>query len=134
MNRQSLLQNLTALAEEQFEHPLLSEPVTIRELTARQLADAREAARPVGATTDPVLWNAVIVQMGVVDGETKQPIFSRDDVPALCDGRNLVVLDLAQAILNLSSATPKHLEDAIRAQTFRERDASEGAGDAPAGA
>jgi hypothetical protein len=131
-NRQALLQSLTTLAEDTYSHDLLSEPVTIRELTARQLADAREAARQ-GSASDAVLWNAVIVQMGVIDSETKAQVFSRDDIPALCDGRNLLVLDLAQAILNLSSATPQHLEEAIREQTFRQRDAGEGAGDAEAG-
>ncbi len=131
-NRQNLLQILTTLAEDTFVHDALSEPVLIRELTARQLADAREAAREQGG--DSVLWNALIVQMGVRDTETGAPVFTRDDLPALCDGRNVLIRDLAQAILNLSAATPKHLEDAIRDQTFRERDAGEGAGDAAAGA
>jgi hypothetical protein len=131
-NRQALLQSLTTLAEDTFTHDLLPSPVTIRELTARQLADASEASRK-GNLRDAPLWNAIIVQMGVIDAETKAPVFTRDDVTALLEGRNAIILEMAQAILDLSAATPKHQEEAVKAQTFRQRDAGEGAGTPEAG-
>src|SRR5688572_25219044 len=99
-NRQSLLQSLTSLAEEEFTHPQLSEPVLLRELTAKQIANAREAANQTD-TTDTALWYATVVQMGVIDRETKRPMFEPSDVEALCDGRNLLVQTLATAILAL---------------------------------
>lgn len=132
MNRQSLLATITTLQEQTITLDLIGEPVTIRELTAKQIADAREAARQ-DDLFDGTLWSAMIVQMGVIDAETKQPVFLPADVPALMDGRNLLIQELSGAIINLSAATPKHMEEAVKAQTFRQRDAGEGASDAEAG-
>lgn len=132
MTRQSLLATLTTLQEQTITLDLIGEPVTIRELTAKQIADAREAARD-GGVFDGTYWSAMIVQMGVIDAETKAPVFLPADVPALMEGRNLLIQELSTAIINLSAATPQHLEEAVKAQTFRQRNAGEGAGDAETG-
>lgn len=115
LSRDQLLRNLTTLAERDLDVPALVGTVHLIELTGKQRQEASRAAR-LGTDADGNdefdnnLFRAVIVQMGVVDPETKQPVFSPADVEALRDGRHEAINTVATAILELSEMLPVHLK------------------------
>ena len=125
LTRAALVAALTDLAERDYESTLLGGTVRIRELSARQLNDARQTARGDGGAFDTPMWYAMLVAQGVVDGPGGGPILSPADVARLAEGREGALQALAGAIATLSEARPGDLKSG--------RAPADGAGDgAPA--
>ena len=107
LTRAALLAALTDLAEQTIDEPLLGGAVHIRELTAKQRQQATEAALASDPESpDNALYRAIIVQCGVIDPATRQPLLTAEDVQTLSDGRSEAVQRVAVAILKLSEALP----------------------------
>lgn len=126
LDRGALLALFTDLQETDFTHTHLGgQKLRIRELTAQQVHDARTAARVTGEW-DTMTFNTIAIQQGVIDGPGGQPFLSPLDVAAILQGRNALTERLANAIWELSEATPA---------AFRTpRAGTDGGGDAGAGA
>lgn len=76
-----------------------------RALTAYYIGAAETA-------TDADRWNAALLAVGMVDGESGKPLFSRDEIIQWPNRGALwsEVLRLAQAILDLSEVGQSHLK------------------------
>lgn len=110
LDRTALLSALMDLAEKDFtDKTLPGVTFRIRELNAQQVTDAREAARPNG-TFNEAMFNAILVAGGLIDPETKQPLLTPKDVPALGQGRHGLINRLSNAIWALSEATPEAMK------------------------
>lgn len=107
--REALIAALTNLTETDFTHESLPGPIRIREITAQQALDIRQAAGS-GADFDAVLWHCLTVQAGVIDGPGGAPMLTVDDAAALGAGRNGLLLALANAIWALSEGRPADLK------------------------
>lgn len=112
LTRADLLAALTTLRVETTDEPLLGGTVTYRELSAAARQLANDAAVAAGGAGDPdnVLYRAIVVQLGVIDPDTHEPLLTGDDVAALRNGRERVIDRLALQILKLSEALPGDLK------------------------
>lgn len=109
LTREALMAALTQLAETDFTHTTLAGTIRIREITAQQALDIRQAAGS-GADFDAVLWHSLTAQAGVIDGPGGAPMLTVDDAAALGEGRNGLLLALANAIWALSEGAPGDLK------------------------
>lgn len=112
LTRADLLAALTTLRVETTDEPLLGGTVTYRELSAAARQLANDAAVAAGGAGDPdnALYRAIVVQLGVIDPDTHEPLLTGDDVAALRNGRERVIDRLALQILKLSEALPGDLK------------------------
>lgn len=111
--------------------PFSGRLVRIRELTAQQRQDARQAAFAANPDeANDAIYRAVVVQCGLIDPETKQPLLPPSAVPMLAAGRERPILALASAILQLSEALPGDLFQGSGAADGRQPDTARGAGPA----
>jgi hypothetical protein len=125
LSRELLLARCTTLAEDDVALPG-GGLVRIRELTAAQRTEASRIANTSGAL-DLALWYAVVVQMGVIDPATGQPLLSKEDVAALTQGRFEVLQHLCEAILRLSEMGPEGLKSGDSADDAGQPDTQGGA-------
>lgn len=112
LTRAAILAALTTLRTETTEEPLLGGTITYRELSAAARQQANEAAVTAGGAGDPdnALYRAIVVQLGVIDPATGEPLLTGDDVDALRNGRERLIDRLALQILKLSEALPGDLK------------------------
>lgn len=110
LTRAALVAALTDLREQDHTSKLLGGTVRIRELSARQLVDARTTARGDGGAFDTPMWYAMVVAQGVIDGPGGAPILTPADVAQLAEGRESALAELAGAIATLSEARPGDLK------------------------
>ncbi len=108
LDRAALLTACVTLKEQDLDIPELGK-IKLRELTAQQRLDASQAARGEDGQFDGALFNALIVQMGVLDGEG-QPLLTPADVEALLAGRGGFVAALSDKVWALSEASLDHLK------------------------
>lgn len=139
ITRADLLAALTETHERTITPALFGgRAVLIRELTARQRTAATEAAnRENPDEPDNTLYRAMLIQMSVVDPETgsaddprtRTPLLTIDDILNIADGRHDLIIELTNAIVDLSQAAPRHLFRSDPAPDRAERDAHEGDAD-----
>lgn len=148
--RDEILGLLTDLHEDVVTPALFGgRAVLIRELTARQRMEANAAATAADPDTpDNALYQAMLIQMSVVDprsgtpyadgrrdanGEalidprTRAPLLTVGDVQAIADGRDLAVTDLVNRIVRLSALGPRAMFRGDLAPDGGERNAGAGA-------
>lgn len=106
LNRESLLKALTNLAEADFTHPTLPGPLRIREVTAQQAFDMRQATNSGIAAFDTTLWYGLTIANGVIDKPGGEPMLTPADALALGDGRDGLIRELASAIWTLAEGRP----------------------------
>jgi len=114
--REQLLTGLTRLKEQN--DVCFGVPVILRELTAEQ----RIMTLDTGVKNGSGLFLAMIVQQGMRDRETKDQVFTVDDVPLLADG-NVEVKRLADIIWLLSEATTSSLKSSDQEADIGQSDA-----------
>lgn len=137
ITRADLLAALTETHERTITPALFGgRSVLIRELTARQRTQATEAAnRENPDEPDNTLYRAMLIQMSVVDPEsgdaadprTRTPLLTIDDILNIADGRHDLIIELTNAIVDLSQAAPRHLFRRDPAPDGAQRDAGKGA-------
>lgn len=110
LSRETLLRAVCDLAERDYIHPTLSAPLRIRELSASQVVEMRDAAKNEVGAIDGSLWRALTIVQGVIDGPGGAPMLTIDDVGALTSARYGLTEDLSTAIWALSEARPADLK------------------------
>lgn len=137
---------------------LFPEPILIREVSARVRLQAQEAAvADDSESPDNTLYQALLILASVVDPDsgtpypdgridpqtgtplidprTRAPLLSADELPALIEGREILVRTLMTEITSLSVLTPDALFFRRSADDAAESDAgtdvSAGGADAP---
>jgi hypothetical protein len=100
LSRDQLLSGLTTLVEQDLEVPLLGGIVRIKELTAHERIQAGKAANASGSL-DMAVWYSVIIQQGVIDPQTKAPMFGKEDIAKLMAGRFEAMRVIAEQIIEL---------------------------------
>jgi hypothetical protein len=121
-----ILQEVSALAEDDYTLPS-GKVVRIRELNAAERLEAPNVARQ-GGEFNAALFNATVVQMG-----TLSPPIPKTDIPRLMQGRGGVIAAWANAIWELSEATPESYKSGDTPTNDGQQDAGAGARDAGAG-
>lgn len=106
LNRESLLKALTDLREDDFKHPTLTGALRIREVTAQQAFDMRQATGSGTDAFDTVLWYGLTITNGVIDKPGGVPMLTLDDALDLGKGRDGLIRDLANAIWTLAEGRP----------------------------
>jgi len=96
LNRESLLKAMVSLYEKDFTHPTLAGKLRIREISAQSAFDIRSAAGSGTVDWNPTTWHALTVQAGVIDKPGGTPILTVDDAITLGEGRNGLLIDLAE--------------------------------------
>lgn len=139
--RDDLMAVLTATHERVITPALFGgKAVLIREITARQRLMANEAALAENPENpDQALYQAMLIQMSVVDPEsgtpgdprTRTPLLSPADVESLAEGREHAVRELFEAIAALAGLGPRWLFRGHSAADGPQRDAGGGAESAP---
>lgn len=115
LTKAQILAGLSVRAERDETIEPLGGTVRIRELGRAQFRQTGELSKNGGETIDSDRWNLAIVAFGVVDPETRSPLFSFDELLLLTEGddpplRTSAARETAQRILDLSEVGPSHLK------------------------
>ena len=130
LNRDALLKACSpeSLITTEKHFDILGGTVLIRELSAQQKMDSIKAANvpPTKKDEQPqfssALHNAIVIQMAVLDPETKESLLTVDDIPILTDGRAGAIEQLSKHIWELSEATPDYLKSGDSGSNERQQD------------
>jgi len=140
LSKAALTAALTGLHEKAYTSPFLGGTILIREITARQRLQANQAAQAESPDApDNALYQAMLVQMAVVDPEsgtpgpdgaidprTRRPLFSADEVRNLAESRSIAFSDLVDEITALAALGPQAMFSGSPAPDRPERDARTG--------
>lgn len=142
LDKAALLAALTHTHEKTIESWFLGGKVLIREITARQRLLAQQAAHTENPDEpDNALYQAMLIQMAVVDPDsgtpsdprTRVPLFTVEDIRELVDARFGAVNDLVNEITSLAGLGPAAMFSGSDTADSGERDAgalSPGSGEA----